>query len=1450
MAQRITRYKPQDSKNILGKKIYTNFGKHATDNVEMHIYGGETLLDSEYQEKYLVQYYDNVSTPHISLDLHRGIRAFGYTKGDYNVKFNFFRNILGEEGVEQLFISEISPSRKEVRVKSLDTNASFLSDIKEFAQKKTEGGGKKGSYESRISTDNEPRLSHCLDDLLLNFGSDKQALVINWIWDGEEGDGIIFKLYEALPKDILPKDNLWVVKEMIDSIGQNIKLIPIEEMASGTKTLLPNFELNTPLKVGESGWQSWNDILGSNKNNKQSLMNKFISQSATQTENNVDYRHYKNFVHFSSAVERLENFKYKMRLLEQYSSSLAVLNAMPTPTTFGNTNIAEYEDKVEAVKNGFDGYERFLYYESSSYVSESVGEFYPKTWPKTDTSKPYTNATVDSTEATAWFASQSNVALDWDTVKNEHNLENTIPFHIREDEANSNYLLFTNMVGQHYDEVWGYLSQSLQIHKRDNPLYEGLSKDLVYNVLASLGWESYQGFHFQDLWEYALGLDSDGAYGVASSSFGLGASSAFIPGPSGAISGSIKNTYASLQQMSGSMTREEMSRETWKRMLNNLPYLLKTKGSERGIKALVATYGLPPTLLRVFEYGGPQKLKSEDSYVKYDKFTYSLEFTGSQHVEAQWQKAPASPMDGAVNRVPDAVEVRFNTWTPASYSIITWPKMHVGIEPHPSSSNKASGYYNFGRVTANFFNDGVAGDSIATMSTYFPFYDNDWWNIQVSRTTASYNSGQQHFHVAIAKAADHANNRITHTGSMFVSASEDGANQWNKGQRILFGGVHDPSHPEAAYSNFSGSMQEVRFWHFPYADQVALDYWNDLKPFHNHTRDALQIQSYGATGSYGQLTARYSLGADLNRFSQSDASGWGVQANSGKAIISSSAPSAPRLSNPYAGFYGVATDLTTNMTASGFEMDIENDWPHEEERFYTAMPDLVGTREYTDKTRIESSVLTGRLDSRRKNERSQFDSAPLDSNRLGVYFAPHFEIDLDIAREIAGAKFSNYVGNPLDYRDDEYKRLRILRHHYWYKHINPYSFHDYIKILRHLDYTLFSQIEHILPARANAQVGLLVKPNLLERPKVKALDSSKDELHYEGEIDTSFYDITATTTLLGGPRHQWKNPENGVWSTGSDQAGTQAINAHTGIWPSGSKYGSTDQSEGELVVVIDSRITPGGHDLDNGSRYIWRYMHQWKSNHTSGQGTNNHTSGSGFFNTYAFIQQGGASYENAYEFFTDHGDQSTPASQQNGWNVLHLMDSQSAQATISPHSSFKHRYDYALNLVPRTAASPMAMPSFQYAVQRDNFADFGNIKNYHNQRLSRIYKKEKFYYFSPKNNMNNSGSTGGNPTSAVSMSGWSPAELANGWYRSGLRPVSRSYEAAEVNDYKPAGFRKLFYEGCKLVGSDFNMPVLETVDGGPVVEVTDTNPNAIIISDRNSRDGDLRATGQTMQRSV
>ena len=57
------------------------------------------------------------------------------------------------------------------------------------------------------------------------------------------------------------------------------------------------------------------------------------------------------------------------------------------------------------------------------------------------------------------------------------------------------------------------------------------------------------------------------------------------------------------------MTGKDRQAQIWRRILNNLPYIYKSKGTSRGLKAILSTYGISDSILRVQEFGGPPPSK-------------------------------------------------------------------------------------------------------------------------------------------------------------------------------------------------------------------------------------------------------------------------------------------------------------------------------------------------------------------------------------------------------------------------------------------------------------------------------------------------------------------------------------------------------------------------------------------------------------------------------------------------------------------------------------------------------------------------------------------------------------------------------------------------------------------------------------------------------------------------
>jgi hypothetical protein len=128
---------------------------------------------------------------------------------------------------------------------------------------------------------------------------------------------------------------------------------------------------------------------------------------------------------------------------------------------------------------------------------------------------------------------------------------------------------------------------------------------------------------------------------------------------------------------------------------------------------------------------------------------------------------------------------------------------------------------------------------------------------------------------------------------------------------------------------------------------------------------------------------------------------------------------------------------------------------------------------------------------------SSQDFAPIDSNRLGVYFSPVDVVNEDIVYSIADLSFDDLVGDPRDEFKHSYGRLSQLRREYFKRYSKSNNFWDYLRLLTYYDKSIFTQLTQLLPARADATLGVLVEPNILER--------HKEVLGRKPEFDNRYY---------------------------------------------------------------------------------------------------------------------------------------------------------------------------------------------------------------------------------------------------------------------------------------------------------------------------------------------------------
>lgn len=481
----------------------------------------------------------------------------GYETGDVVLVYRFLNNLFskGKFGGE-FFISEISPDGTEILALSHQVTDE---DVKNIAFK----------LKTELNTNTS------FDSFFLSFGEERFSIGLNIDYQTtDKGLALAIKLYEGLPPGITVNSVFTVESKISRDKAFSVNATPIFEDTPPNSLQGPNFfieekyENNNPTE-----FFNYNELFSyPTTGSYYQLYSLFNERSAQIAINHEDFS---DFIHFSSAEERLRNFKYKLELLQSYETNLELIKSS-SYSDYGITGSKEYyENLIKGVVNNFDHYDRYLYYESGSWA-----------WPKSGSAndRPYQNLPSSNTTASNWFDTIIQSASAYDTT-NFDLLTNTIPTFIREDSNNEQYLMFVHMLAQHFDNLWIYFKSVSDKYDADNRLNFGISKDIVRNAIESFGINLYNSNqNIDNLFAMFIGEN----YNTGSE---------YITTMSIATSGS-EHEY--LQPM----PKDNYEKEIYKRLYHNIPYLLKTKGTERGLRALITTFGIPDTLLSIKTFGG------------------------------------------------------------------------------------------------------------------------------------------------------------------------------------------------------------------------------------------------------------------------------------------------------------------------------------------------------------------------------------------------------------------------------------------------------------------------------------------------------------------------------------------------------------------------------------------------------------------------------------------------------------------------------------------------------------------------------------------------------------------------------------------------------------------------------------------------------------------------------
>jgi hypothetical protein len=1007
------------------------------DRVEVHVISpnGE-VLNSVYDFKNYTtrQTIEGTSLyDQVELDPKADLESFGINLGKYEVIYNFYRQLFFSSPATPFFISQISPDRTELKISN---NSVSYTDLGQ-------------SYLTFISERNSRAF---YSDFLLNFGDNKTIIGVNVAFDNsnESYASLYIKLYEPLPTNFKLKDTLWIVESISEPYVFEVNTEFIAEATPDTTPLRgPNINIGLVEKANlTTPYLNLSSLLNSSVSSSYQQLQSWLEEKSIEIT--VDYTDFNNFVHFSSARERLENFKYKLTQIQSLQSDIDAINnlSVSSSVTYTSASVLNLQNQLNTLIEKFDGYEYFLYYESGSY-----------SWPKSGSIKPYTNLATTDPEALVWFGSTDytspyygGAVLNADNydIENKNYLWNNFPEYVKEDSQNSNLELFSAMLGQHYDYIWTYIKDITDLQVADNRVDYGISKDLVADTLRNFGIKLYTNSRNQeDLYLSLLGIDSNNSTLPSTGSYMI-------------------NTYVTASN--NTIPDNDIVKETYKRIYHNLPYLLKTKGTRKGLRALINCFGITDTILKIREYGGNRKDLNVIEQIT-PKFNYKLDLNSNSYARLPFRPSYKQYLDTGLTIFPDTIEYRFKlNGTYPTQSILESDYKHIKVIQKSGSFGDVS----FGLSDGNSF--------IYSSPISIPIYNDDWWVLNLTRETGSLNANSLSTYTTTNTYTLTIGNKNDY-GIQYLESSSitiDGTTQsdynlysWNTVENVNIGNSN-------VYYPTSASLQEVRVW----IGSIPVNNFRD------HILNPIAYPENNVTGSYDKLIFRYPFGSELDN------------------VIRSTYTSVhPAQTSSFGDGSSVIKSNINLINTSNAVYSTNN------ETFLVNTPNLGSITEIDEKVRIATpnlvpgDVLTPYI----SIQKPEIYPYTTDLNVVEVAISPQDSINEDIIAQLGSFNIDEYIGDPRLDTSGSYPALTELRNFYFKKYSDSQNVFDIIKLLSYFDNSLFKMIKDFVPAKANLSTGLVINTNILERNKIARHEPVMTFVDYSGSIDTAF--ITGSNGL-------------------------------------------------------------------------------------------------------------------------------------------------------------------------------------------------------------------------------------------------------------------------------------------------------------------------------------------------
>ena len=602
----------------------------------------------------------------------------------------------------------------------------------------------------------------------------------------------------------------------------------------------------------------------------------------------------------------------------------------------------------------------------------------------------FTTGSLTNSELTEYI----NSAAQYD-FENRDNLVNNTPQYIKDSADNEDYHIFLLMIGHHFDNIYLYIDRAplLQCNTATSASNDSVAafSDLL---LSQFGWKS--------------------TYGDAN------------------------NIFSAKDIVKNSTKIKTISN----RILNNLPILYKTKGTEECIRVLANIYGVPHNLLQIKEFGGNSTHALDTASYTYDYQYYFTKFKGG----SEYILIPNSPdssraiefkfrvnqeQDYPQNREILLLEEENSVW---SVSIVRQVKTNTGV---------IKCNFPFAQIDSLIISD-------------IPIFNGKIYSVLLNlEDLVGFDADGQAPKMLRFRVTQTENDHIVFDKCSHAILGNFDTDFFVSGSVINVGNYYTDN-------NFHGNIDKINIWTAPLTEQAYLDHCFNFESYND----------YSPASTYKNLYFRYSTDYPYNLFS------------------TSSFVSLPNANAYYA--YNSVTGSAHNFqqtqvitknclpissSSHPYQFDVVN-------IAQNIKTDNFGPNKYKN-FKIHKTVETAiaQLSPLNKSTVNQFVTN--DSNLIGVYISPFKVREDDMLNFLGNFDLMNIVGDPSNLYKNNYCELEGLRENYNTKNLAETVLYQefYTLYKNYFDFSFFEAVKQIIPARCNLIAGLVIEPSILERSK-------------------------------------------------------------------------------------------------------------------------------------------------------------------------------------------------------------------------------------------------------------------------------------------------------------------------------------------------------------------------------